>query len=391
MKYSYRVRVLHLITRLDRGGSAENTVFTAFGLDRRRFEVTLAAGRTVSPTPGLSRFGMEKGRDWIEVPQLVRDIRPFVDLWALIKLYVLIRRGRFHIVHTHSSKAGILGRLAARMAGVPVVVHTPHGHVFYGYYGPVLSRLFVVLEKLLAPLTDRIVTLTERGKREHVEFGVAGPEKFVVVHSGVELGPFLGVRADPEEIKRNLGIAPGDRVVGSLGRLVPIKGHRYLIEAAGLVLRKRPNVTFLLVGDGPLRRELEVLTEGLGIGHKVVFAGHREDEPEVLSAMDIFVLPSLNEGMGRVLVEAMAEGKPVVATDVGGVADVVEDRRTGILVPPRDPEALAEAILELLDDPEKARRFGEAGRERASLFSVERMVEEIEELYEDLLREKGVI
>ena len=377
--------MLHIITRLDRGGSAENTVLTVSGLEGR-FDVELVAGRTTSPTPELSRLGMVKGRDWIEVPELVREIDPLKDLRALFKLYFLIRKGRFQIVHTHSSKAGALGRLAARMAGVPIVVHTPHGHVFYGYYGPLLSRLFAAVERFLALITDRIVTLTERGKWEHVRFKVAGPEKFVVVHSGVDLGPFLEVGADPGRTKEDLGIAPEDRVVGSLGRLVPIKGHRYLIEAAGLVLSRFRNVTFLLAGEGPLRRELEALAEGLGIAHKVVFAGHRDDEAEVISAMDIFVLPSLNEGMGRVLVEAMAEGKPIVATSVGGVPEVVEHGRTGLLVPPKDPDALAGAISELLEHPEMARRFGEAGRERASLFSAERMVERIGKLYDELLK-----
>jgi len=391
---SSKVRVLHLITRLDRGGSAENTVLTVSGLDKDRFETILATGKTTRLTPRASQLGLEKGRDWIGIPQLVRDIHPLKDVQAFIRLLSIIHKGRFDIVHTHSSKAGILGRLAAHIAGVPIIVHTPHGHVFYGYYGPAITRLFLVLEKIWARFTDRIITLTENGRREHVAFGVAGPDKFVAIPSGVELEPFLSVRIDVRKVKKTLGIDLRERVVGSIGRLVPVKGYRYLIQASKWVLRKRPDVTFLLVGDGPLRDELMRLAQRLDVADKFVFAGHREDEPELIAAMDLFVLPSLNEGMGRVLVEAMAEGKPVVATEVGGVADVVVDRQTGLLVPPKDPEAMAEAILKLLQDEKLARRMGVEGRKRVyPRYSAKVMVEKIGRLYMELLmgKERGTV
>ena len=389
LRCSGKVKILHLITRLDRGGSAENTVLTVSGLQRKGYDVTLVSGQTLEPTLKLAELGWQRGKDWTEIPELVRQISPVKDIKALFKIYALIKRGCFQIVHTHSSKAGILGRVAAKLASVPILVHTPHGHVFYGYYGPVLSHLFLLLERIWAKFTDRIVTLTEKGKQEHIQLKVATPEKFTIVPSGVQLENFLNVQEPSSALRQELGISSRDRIVGSVGRFVPIKGYRYFLEAAKEVLGQQSDVLFLLVGDGPLEKELKAFAEALGIAPRVVFAGYREDVAEMIALMDIFVLPSLNEGMGKVLVEAMAEGKPVVATKVGGVPELVSDNLTGILCPPKDSCAMAEAILKLLRDRELARRMGEEGRRRVyPRFDAKVMVEKIEGLYRELMRQK---
>ena len=385
-----KTSVLHLITRLDRGGSADNTILTVSGLQRKGYLVTFVSGQTSNPAVKLAELDWRKGKDWVEVPELIRQISPIRDIKAFFKIYALIKRGRFQIIHTHSSKAGILGRSAAKLAGVPHIVHTPHGHVFYGYYGAFPNHLFVLLERLWARFTDRIVALTEKGKQEHIQLKVAPTDKFAVIPSGVELRSFLKVQKSSPALRQKLGLVSGDRIVGSVGRLVPIKGHRTLLEAAKKVLEQRSDVLFLLVGDGPLEQELKAFSETLGIASRVVFAGYRKEVAKMIALMDIFVLPSLNEGMGRVVVEAMAEGKPVVATKVGGVPELVSDNVTGFLCPPKNAHALAEAILKLLRNKELAGRMGAEGRKRVyPRYDAKVMVEKIERLYGELMKEKA--
>lgn len=384
-----RLRVLHVITRLDRGGSAENTLLTAARMNKMRFALAVAVGPTQgarSPTEAQAREG---GVEFWKVPHLVRPICPLRDILALGELWQLTRRGRYDIVHTHTSKGGLLGRLAARLAGVPVVVHTPHGHVFYGYYGPVLSRVFVWLERWAARLTDRLVALTRAEAEEQVRFGVAPAEKFAVIHSGVDFAPFHREGRDPRAVRRELGIPAEGLVIGTLGRLTPIKGQADLVTAFAGVRRQVENAWLLLVGDGEERPALEQQARALGIEGRVVLAGWREDVAAMLRAMDLFAFPSLNEGMGKALVEAMYAGLPVVATRVGGIPELIEHNREGLLVPARRPELLEAALLELAQDPPQRCRLGQAAAQKARVYSVEHMIEKLEALYMSLLEEKG--
>jgi glycosyltransferase involved in cell wall biosynthesis len=388
--------VLHIITRMDRGGSARNTFLTVHGHDRKRFRVGLVYGRSVPLTTeeaALTKADLkllsQAGVKVFEVATLVREVRPILDARATLALWRLLRRERPAIVHTHTSKAGAVGRLAAWLARVPVVIHTPHGHIFYGYCGTVASAIIRLFERLLAKITDRIVTLTDRGAQEHVLYKIAGQEKFATIHSGIDLAHFRSVLVDPAIKRKELGLPPEGPIVGTVGRLVPIKGLQWLLKAAPGVLADFPQACFVIIGDGPLLGELRQLTATLGIGLHVVFVGAREDVPECLAALDLFVLPSLNEGMGRVLLEAMAVGCPVVATRVGGIPDIVADGTTGLLVPPRDDRALAEAILTLLRDRSRRAAYGEAARRHVDgRFDVETMVRNIERLYDEVWQEK---
>ncbi|TLY36745.1 MAG: glycosyltransferase family 4 protein [Nitrospirae bacterium] len=388
--------VLHLITRMDGGGSARNTFLTAIGHDRKQFRVGLIHGRPVPLTAEEAavmkadlKLLSQAGVRVFEVPALVREVRPILDARATVALWRLLCRERPALVHTHTSKAGVVGRLAAWLARVPVVIHTPHGHIFYGYYGAAASALIRLVERLLAKITDRIVTLTDRGAEEHVRLHIAGMEKFVTIHSGIDLAHFRSVQVDPAVKRKELGLPPDGAIVGTVGRLVPIKGLEWLLKAAPQVLAQFPQACFVIIGDGPLLGELRQLTSKLGIGLRVVFLGAREDVPECLAALDLFVLPSLNEGMGRVLLEAMAVGCPVVATRVGGIPDIVADGTTGLLVPPRDERALAEAILTLLRDRSRRAAYGEAARRHIDgRFDVETMVRSVERLYDEVWREK---
>ncbi len=384
-----KIRVLHVITRLDKGGSAENTFLTLTGLDRSRYEVSLAAGPVENAGQDRKNQVEEHGIPYFYIPELVRDINPIRDPVALLKLYNLLKKKRFDIVHTHTSKAGLLGRLAAKLAKTPVIIHTPHGHVFFGYFGQGKTKVFLFLEKLASRITDRLVALTRQEKEDYVSFRVAEENRCVVIHSGIELDKFTELPpGEKHNIKSRLGIPADSLVVGTAGRLATVKGPEVLIEAARHILAKKTSVFFVFAGDGDLRPRLERKTAELGIEKHVAFLGWRDDIARILSLYDIFVLPSLNEGMGRVLAEAMALGKPIVASRVGGIPDLVIHGKNGFLVPPKNPEELATSIGILLEDSEKRAEMGKSGKAMASHFSKEKMVEKIAKLYEELLKQK---
>jgi glycosyltransferase involved in cell wall biosynthesis len=321
----------------------------------------------------------------ITIRHLVRNLRPVSDLIAFCALLRIIRRERPNIVHTHTSKAGILGRWAAYLCRVPIIVHTPHGHVFWGYFNSLQTRLFILLERWTARITNAIVTLTPQEKEDHLCFHIAPEEKFAVIHSGINLETFLAASFQSAETKAVLGILPEMTVVGTVGRLTTVKGQDVLIRAASDLIRQGEKIVLLLLGEGELRRDLEELTFRLGIAERVRFLGWRSDVARVMSAFDIFCLPSRNEGMGKVLVEAMALGKAIVASDIGGIKDIVLHGENGLLVPVGDVEAWAEAIGRLCRDPERRRRMGDAGRLIAPRYSSDEMIKKIDQLYGKLL------
>ena len=376
------IHVLHIITRLDVGGSTENTVLSVTRMPQAEFRSGLIAGRTTDPPPGVAEVLSRAGVFYTEIRSLRRAVSPFLDWVALWRLWRVIRRVPVDIVHTHSSKAGFLGRLAARAAGVPRIVHTPHGHVFHGYFSAVATHAFSLMERVAAPWTDRIITLSDEEARDHLRRGIGTPGQFVTIPSGVELGPVLS--AAPTHL------VPDGPVVGAVARLVPVKGLHHLIDAAPIVLRHCPRARFLLVGEGEMRTALEARARARGLQAHILFAGYREDVASVIAGTDLVVLPSINEGMGRVLVMAMALGKPIVASRVGGVAELLGEGEAGILVPPGDPAALAEAITTLLRDSPRARTLGEAGRRRAPRYSAEAMLEALAKLYREVMADARI-
>lgn len=384
------LKVLHIITRFDKGGSAENTFLTAAHRDGGRYEVRLVTGQQDENTSNNEKSAIEKniaalrekGVPLIVCPHLVRELRPIADLTAFFSLCGIIRRERPDIVHTHTSKAGMLGRWAARLCRVPVVVHTPHGHVFQGYFGPVKTRLFVILERWTAKITDVLVMLTPQEMKEHLELRIAPPEKFTVIHSGVDME-----ECDPERFPRSAGrkvlrIDENKTVIGTVGRLTAIKGQDVLIRAAAELAKTRADVLLVILGAGELQGELEKQVQYSGISEIVRFLGWRPDVCRVMSAFDIFCLPSLNEGMGKVVVEAMAMGLPVVASDVGGIKNLVGDGENGLLVPPGNASALAAALDSMCNNPQKRRLMGASGRQKAPSYSAAAMVAKIEKLYQ---------
>ena len=375
-----RIKVFMIITRLDKGGSAYLFKEIAENLDKERFELRIVSGLTRDPGLEIKEW-MDK-RSILYLPSLRREINPFLDLYSLFRLYRLIRAERPEIVHTHTSKAGVLGRIAAFLNRVPGIIHMPHGHVFYGYFGKTKTSLFIWIERLMARFTDKIITLTDFEKRDYISLGIGKEEKFITIHGGIDPGRF-SKRIDKGVLKGELGLSPEETVIGWIGRLERVKGCEYFIRGSkGVKERmKHKRLRFLVVGDGSLRTYLERLARELGLSEDMIFMGERTDIPEIMGALDLFVLSSLNEGLGRVILEAMASRVPVIATEVGGVPEIVIDGVTGILVPPASPEKLAEAICMVLSDEEIQKRLISNAEERVRLFTLDRTIKELESLY----------
>jgi glycosyltransferase involved in cell wall biosynthesis len=279
----------------------------------------------------------------------------------------------------------MLGRWAAFFAGVPIIVHTPHGHVFWSYFGKAKTAVFILLERWSARITTRIVALTHREMMDHVRFRIAPEEKFTVIHSGVDLSRFSGVAGDISKVRQEMNLPEDAFVVGTTGRLTAVKGHIHLLQAAAGILNHSNNIYFVLLGDGERRDDLRKYADQEVIAGNVRFLGWRSDVASALSAFDVFVFPSLNEGMGKAIVEAMAMGKPVIASDVGGIPDLVVHGANGLLVPPADSEALVHAVLDLYENPDKRKKMGEAGRQMAAEYGIDAMLRKIEELYKACL------
>lgn len=386
------VRVLHIITRMIVGGAQENTLLSVEGLDAMpEYDVSLVSGIDKGKEGELLSRARET-TNLIVLPEMSRSINPFSDLAAFWKLYTLIKKGRYHIVHTHSSKAGVLGRLAAWLARTPIIVHTLHSLVFHDYQPWLVNRAWWLAKKICAPVTDFYVSVSEIIVKKALAAGIAEPERFRTIYSGMELDWFLNAKFDAEAVKREFGIPLDTPVVGKIARLFELKGHDQLMDAAPDIVRRVPNVRFFLIGDGVLLEHLQKRASGYGILDNFVFAGliERERIPEMISAMDVVVHTSLREGLARVLPQSLAMGKPCVSFDIDGAPEVVIDDHTGFLVKPFDSAGLADGVSRLLEDEELRQKFGENGKKHVDPnFRAEKMVADISEVYQMLLKKKA--
>jgi glycosyltransferase involved in cell wall biosynthesis len=366
--------VLHVITRVDGGGSAVNTVLSVEGAIERGYPVKLVTGSATAEVAAQPYT--------LLLPELVRNVHPVKDLKALFKLAALIRREKPDILHVHCSKAGFIGRMAGFLARTKIIIYTPHGHVFWGYFGAAKTRFYLELEKLASLVTDKIVALTATERDEEIECGQAKPAKFVVIPSGVDLSEYTPRAAgkDPALCAR-FGVRPDQVVLGSMGRLVDIKGLDIGLSAFIKVAAEFPEIVLLIAGDGPEEAPLKKMAADAGLSDRVRFLGWLDAKPEFLSVCDLFVMPSRNEGMGRAAVEAMAAGLPVVASRVGGIKDLVIEGENGLLCEPENVEALTACLSELLHDLPRARAMGERGAGRAKIFSLQAMIDGLDELY----------
>jgi glycosyltransferase involved in cell wall biosynthesis len=381
-----RIRVVRIFSRLNIGGPSIHVVLLAAGLDRRLFQSTLVVGSVGAGEGDMHYFAEQYGVTPVEIPSLGRDPSPLKDLKALFALVRLLKRVKPHVVHTHTSKAGFCGRIAARLAGVPIVVHTFHGHVFDGYFHPFMSRLLVLTERLLARGTTAIIAVSEQVRRELAARGVAPLSRIRVVELGLALEPFLGVMRPSNVLRAELGVGENVPLVGVVGRLVRIKDHQTFLEAASLVSREQPDARFVIVGDGELAAELKLRAQREDLQGRVHFLGWRRQLAPVYGDLDVVVVSSRNEGTPVSILEGAAAGCPVVATRVGGVPDLIEQGVEGLLVSPRQPRALADAVVRILQEPELGRRMAGRAREQVrKRFSADRLVTDIENLYLELI------
>lgn len=375
-------KVAHLVTRLDLGGAQQNTLHTVRHLDRALFEPVLICGRG-----GLLD---EETKDdasvrTVFVESLQRDIHPFLDLLALLELTKVLLAEKPDILHTHSSKAGILGRLAAALAGVPVVVHTYHGFGFHDRQPPLVKGLYVLLERLCARFTDALIFVSKANIAYAAQHGIARPEEAVLIRSGVALAG-LPAPVDAAKLKMSAGVGMHKPLVVSIGNLKPQKNVADLLEAAALVLAALPEARFVFIGDGPQRRALEARAFALGLNDRFIFLGWRRDAAQWLAAADAFVMSSLWEGLPRALVEAMKTGRPAVCYATDGVVDLIKNGENGFTVEPGDHVALAARVTELLKDEPLRRRLGAAAAAAIGPeFEIDGMVRAQEALYERLL------
>ena len=377
-----RIKVLHVITRFI-AGSGGNTLVSASDLDPERYESWVAA----MPGGPLWEQAEAAGVRTVHLAHMRERISPVQDALACLELFRLIRREKFTVVHTHCSKAGFVGRVAARAAGVPVVVHTFHILAAHEGLGRSTRLAYGVLERGVRRFAHRYVAVAPRVAREAVEQRIAPPGGVVVVPSAVDLD-HIPVAPDPA-VRTELGVAADAPIVGTVGRIVAQKCPLDFVRMCAAVHAVRPDVRFVMVGDATLEsQDLESQTraEADRLGVPVIFTGFRPDAPRVAAAFDVYVVPSLYEGLGRALTEAMASARPVVATAVNGVPDLVEPGVTGLLAAPQDPEGLAAAVLWMLDHEEQAREMGRRGRERVRVhFARSVMTGALDDLYCELL------
>lgn len=378
------LRVMRIITRMNVGGPATHVTLLNEGLTHLGYECLLVTGMETSREGTLKDEFASRQLAMEIIPDLGREINFRQDISTLIKLYQLMREWKPDIVHTHTAKAGLVGRLAAQLAGVSVVVHTFHGHVFHGYFGAAKTRVFIELEKFCAKLSSRIITISDRLKSEIVSYGITEASHIEVIPLGLELHRLKNV-STTNLFRAEFGLPADVGLVGAVGRLVPIKNLHLFLDAAAIAHRKNPNLRFAIVGDGELRRELETYAEQLQIEKAVIFTGWRRDLAQVYADLDAVVISSDNEGTPASLIEAMAAGCPVISTRVGGVADLIQEGYTGRLVPPRDPDALAQAILTLFQE---SRTTAQLAQQAQTLtlqnYTSERLVAYMDKFYKTL-------
>ena len=387
-------RVLRIITRLNIGGPSIQAIALSERMRSRGFDTRLLHGRLgagegdmqyLLTAPGIAR----------QLRSLRRDIAPLHDAVALAQVLDTLRDFRPHIVHTHMAKAGAIGRVATaiynRTAGRDArarVVHTYHGHVLEGYFSPAKTRAFLSVERTLARVTDRLIAISPRIRKELLDdYRIGRPEQYHVVPLGFDLDRLTSIGdADRRAARAALGIPAEAAVVSTAGRLTAIKRYDLFLDTARLVADRHSEALFLVAGDGELRAALEAQTRANGIADRVSFLGWRRDLDTLYAASDVFLLTSRNEGTPVALIESLAAGVPGVSTDVGGVRDVIDSDRVGLLAPFGDARALADHVQALLADRDRRRRMGEAGRQAvASRYGLDRLIGDVERLYRELL------
>jgi len=391
------MRVTHIITRLVIGGAQENTLATIRGLRTKPdLDVKLISGPTIGPEGSLENQAREffgnQPSDFTIVPELVRPVHPLKDFIALRKLEKLLREQKPDLVHTHSGKAGILGRLAAKRAGVPVIIHHIHGPSFGNFQGALANLIFTAAEKHAAKVTDHFFCSASAMTKLYLAAGIGRPEMFTRIFSGFDLQPFLNATNDLT-LRQQLGLEVNHFVIGKVSRIFKLKGHTDLLNAFAKILPQVPHARLLFVGDGSLRGEIEKQTRELNVRDKIVFTGlvAPNEVARYVGIMDCLAHLSYREALSRALPQALAAGKPVIAYDFDGADEICLDNETGFLIRTGDIEAAAQKLLQLARDAALRKNFGERGQQFVSEnFSVEKMVADQYAVYQNLAAKRGL-
>ncbi len=385
-KMSRPIRVLRVIARLNVGGPAIHVALLTQQLGPPAYESTLVCGN-IDPAEGdMAYYAESRGVHPVVLPELGREVNPIGDLKAIWVLYRLMRQLKPDIVHTHTAKAGFTGRVAAKLAGVPVIVHTFHGHVFRGYFGPTKTRVFIVLEQIAARLSDVIITLTDKLRSELAdEYHITRADKIIVLPLGFDLSPFATATRKSGDFRRAWSIPADAPLIGIVGRMVPVKNHALFLDAAAKVRTQLPAARFVMIGDGELRAAIESQVDMLGLRDAVTFTGWQRDLAPAYADLDALVISSVNEGTPVSIIEALATGCPVVATAVGGLPDLLDAGALGALVPSENVDALASALVDTITHPPDTSRARALMQER---YSVERLAADLDRLYRALLARK---
>ena len=386
------MRIVHVITRLIVGGAQENTLLSCEGQHERGHDVTLVTGPALGPEGSLMQRARSRGYRVVEVDEMRRSILPVKDFRTFHRLVRLMRELKPDVVHTHSSKAGIVGRWAADKAKVPAVVHTIHGLAFTASTSRMVNSVYRALERQTAPITTKIVCVADAMRQQSLAANIGTPDQYVTVYSGMETRPFLEPPVPREAVRRQLGLAEDHVVVGTIARLFHLKGHDDLLHQAPVLCNQFPYLRFLWVGDGLLRPQFERRIDSLGLRDRFILTGLVPPAriPELTHAMDILVHPSRREGLARALPQGSLAGKPVITYDVDGNREGVINGETGFVLQPFNHSKLAAAVWDLIVDLPLRRSMGEAGRRFAlARFDSKVMVDALEALYAGLLRTRA--
>ena len=375
-----KIKILHVITHLPIGGAQDNTLYTVELLDKEKYDISLCCnleGELVERAKKIEAVKL------FDIPFLCREVSPYRDIRAFLSLYKLFKEEDFTIIHTHSSKAGLLARLAAVLNKTPIVIHTIHGFAFNDFMNALKKNFFIYVEKLLAKWTDVLITVSNLNKKKIIDLNIAHENKIKNIYSGIDLSLFTNKRND--DFRKELNLENDHLLLGSVGRLSDQKDPITMIEAFGIISKPFPNAHLALVGDGELKGKILEKIDQLKLDGKVHLTGNKNNPWSVYHSMDLFIMSSIYEGLGRSITEALSCGVPVVCTDVEGVPEIVRDNITGILVPPKDANKLADGIIRTLNDMETAKKMAEEGRRFVKdNFDVNKMVNDIDSLYNTL-------
>lgn len=385
------IRVLHIITRMIIGGAQENTMYSAEMLDPSLFQVEVICGPQTGREGSLIEETRARGVNLTILPELVREVHPLKDILALIKLYFIIRRGNYHIVHTHSSKAGIIGRLAAKMAGTPIILHTVHGWSFHDYMSIVKRNIYICLERWTARYCQNLIVVTQADKEKGLNEKIGKPEQYRLIRSAIPLENFQSNHPWKNIFRQELGIPVNEPVVGTISRLSPQKNPLEWVKIAGLISQQIPHIHFIIVGDGPLHQEVNELLQREGLSQKTTLTGLHRDVGKFLNTMDVVLLTSLWEGLPRVIPEAMSVGIPIVAYAVDGINEVIRHRINGLLCEPHNLQQAANECIELIQNQPLRTKIIQTGKQTATeQFDLKQMIKDLQQLYLECITRKAL-